>query len=127
MFGSFKGKSGGGFKKPFKKDFGGPKELHDATCAKCNKMCQVPFKPNGRKPIFCSDCFVRDENPEGGSPYEKRSFEKRPYFKEEREERRAPYANDRSTDRGMSEIATELKAVNAKLGLILKALTEDQE
>lgn len=28
-----------------------------AQCAKCGKSCQVPFRPNGKKPVFCNDCF----------------------------------------------------------------------
>ncbi len=32
-------------------------EMFDAVCAKCGANCQVPFKPNGRKEVFCSKCF----------------------------------------------------------------------
>ena len=32
-------------------------EMHEATCSKCGKQCQVPFKPTGSKPVFCSECF----------------------------------------------------------------------
>ncbi len=32
-------------------------EMHDATCGKCGKPCQVPFKPFGDKPVFCRNCF----------------------------------------------------------------------
>ena len=35
----------------------GPREMHPATCASCGKDCQVPFKPSGEKPVYCSDCF----------------------------------------------------------------------
>lgn len=31
--------------------------MFDAICAKCGANCQVPFKPNGRKEVFCSKCF----------------------------------------------------------------------
>lgn len=31
--------------------------MHKATCAECGKHCRVPFKPNGSRPIYCSDCF----------------------------------------------------------------------
>lgn len=31
--------------------------MFDAICAKCGAACQVPFKPNGRKEVFCSKCF----------------------------------------------------------------------
>lgn len=28
-----------------------------ATCAKCGASCEVPFRPTGEKPVYCSDCF----------------------------------------------------------------------
>ena len=46
-----------------KKSFGGrdsrPK-MHDATCNKCGKRCQVPFRPTGERPVYCSDCFEKE-------------------------------------------------------------------
>jgi CxxC-x17-CxxC domain-containing protein len=38
--------------------------MHSATCDKCGKRCEVPFKPSGSKPIYCSNCFEKDS---GGS------------------------------------------------------------
>src|SRR3989338_3713260 len=38
-----------------------PVEMHNAICSKCEKKCQVPFKPTGSKPVFCSDCFGQGE------------------------------------------------------------------
>lgn len=35
-------------------------EMHDVTCDKCGKECQVPFRPTGDKPVLCSDCFRKD-------------------------------------------------------------------
>jgi CxxC-x17-CxxC domain-containing protein len=39
--------------------FGGrnPKQMHPATCARCNEMTEVPFVPRGDRPVYCSDCF----------------------------------------------------------------------
>ena len=34
-----------------------PREMHDATCARCGKETQVPFRPTGARPVYCSDCF----------------------------------------------------------------------
>lgn len=31
--------------------------LHAAVCAECGKSCEVPFKPSGDRPIYCSNCF----------------------------------------------------------------------
>lgn len=38
-----------------------PTELHQATCNECGKMCEVPFRPNGKKPVYCRDCFRRED------------------------------------------------------------------
>ena len=42
-----------------------PLEMHDATCDKCGKECQVPFRPSGEKPVLCSDCFRQSEGSSG--------------------------------------------------------------
>jgi CxxC-x17-CxxC domain-containing protein len=47
----------------FGRDERRPLEMHEVTCSKCGKQCEVPFKPTGDKPVFCSDCF----RTEGGS------------------------------------------------------------
>ncbi|MFA5072110.1 MAG: CxxC-x17-CxxC domain-containing protein [Candidatus Pacearchaeota archaeon] len=47
-------------------------EMHEAICSDCGKRCEVPFKPTGDKPIYCSQCFTnhggasRSERPERG-------------------------------------------------------------
>lgn len=33
------------------------REMHPATCAECGKETQVPFRPSGDRPVYCSDCF----------------------------------------------------------------------
>ena len=38
-----------------------PTEMHDVTCDKCGKECQVPFRPTGDKPVLCSDCFSKTD------------------------------------------------------------------
>ena len=40
-----------------------PLEMHDVICAKCGKDCQVPFRPTSDKPVFCSDCFKKNDSP----------------------------------------------------------------
>ncbi|PIZ52439.1 hypothetical protein COY27_00395 [Candidatus Woesearchaeota archaeon CG_4_10_14_0_2_um_filter_33_13] len=37
-------------------------EMHEVICDKCHKTCEVPFKPTSNKPIYCSDCFRKDDN-----------------------------------------------------------------
>lgn len=31
--------------------------MHKATCADCGNRCEVPFRPTGDKPVYCSNCF----------------------------------------------------------------------
>ncbi len=67
------------------------------TCSKCGKVCEVPFRPNGRKPVLCHDCF----RAEGGG-------------------QNRPGVPERLPDpRPMINLLT---AVNAKLDRILKIL-----
>ncbi|MBI4868432.1 MAG: zinc-ribbon domain containing protein [Candidatus Wallbacteria bacterium] len=35
----------------------GPRQMHDVTCDKCGKQTRVPFRPTGRKPVYCKECF----------------------------------------------------------------------
>lgn len=31
--------------------------MYSATCAECGAETQVPFKPRGDRPVYCSKCF----------------------------------------------------------------------
>ncbi|OGF25075.1 hypothetical protein A2303_05635 [Candidatus Falkowbacteria bacterium RIFOXYB2_FULL_47_14] len=41
-------------------------QMHDAICAECGRQCEVPFRPSGDKPVYCSDCFGKKDNSGGG-------------------------------------------------------------
>lgn len=58
------GGRGGGFGR-------GPREMFKATCANCGKECEVPFRPSGDKPVYCSDCFEKM-----GNRGERRSYDR---------------------------------------------------
>ena len=47
-------------RREFRKDV----EMHTAICDRCGNKCEVPFKPRGNKPVYCSDCFRKGENVE---------------------------------------------------------------
>lgn len=49
-------REGGGFGGG-RSSFGAPREMHNVTCSACGVATQVPFKPNGAKPVYCRDCF----------------------------------------------------------------------
>ena len=39
------------------RSFGGPREMHKVTCAECGKETEVPFEPDGTRPVYCQECF----------------------------------------------------------------------
>jgi CxxC-x17-CxxC domain-containing protein len=41
---------GGGYGRP-------QRQLYDAVCSACGIQTQVPFQPNGSKPVYCRECF----------------------------------------------------------------------
>jgi len=86
------------------RDNRGPAEMHDATCSKCGKACQVPFRPTGSKPVFCSDCFRQTE----GGRDNGRDF--------------APRSQSNSASSGISQ--EQFKQINVKLDKILSVLQE---
>ena len=96
----------------------GQKTMHSATCASCNDDCKVPFKPNGRKPVLCSDCFEKESG--GPSRGGDRGGDRR-------NDRRGTFDKPayRSTPReGNGEVMKQLKILNEKMDEILEALTD---
>ena len=57
--GRFGGGGHGGGRRP-------PMQMHQTTCSECRKSCEVPFRPSGDKPVFCSDCFKGKNNDSRG-------------------------------------------------------------
>ncbi len=51
---------GGGFNS-------GPREMHPVVCAECGIDTEVPFRPRGDRPVYCSDCFSKQRSGGGGS------------------------------------------------------------
>jgi CxxC-x17-CxxC domain-containing protein len=42
--------------------------MFKAVCAKCGKECEVPFRPTEGRPIYCSECFGKQEDRNTGRP-----------------------------------------------------------
>ena len=64
------------------RDSGRPLIMHKAICSECGKECELPFKPTGDKPVFCSNCFRNkaNSNRSSGRDSKKSNFqEKRMY------------------------------------------------
>ena len=106
------GRSGGGrFRgRDFDRRDSGPREMHKAVCDECGKNCEVPFRPSGDKPIFCSDCF---EKKNGG--------------REKRSDRRGGGSNFAKGDNTNKQLLEQVTALNTKLAKILEILKPDLE
>ncbi len=69
------------------------KQMFDATCDECGDKCQVPFRPSGDKPVYCSNCFGEKKN-----------------------------SNPRNNESVQPQFKEQLEALNAKLDKILGIL-----
>lgn len=38
------------------------REMHEVVCAACGATTQVPFRPSGDRPVYCRDCFAKNNN-----------------------------------------------------------------
>jgi len=36
--------------------------MHSAVCSECGEDCEIPFKPTGNRPVFCSNCFSKQNS-----------------------------------------------------------------
>lgn len=104
-------------------------ELFKATCSACHKSCEVPFRPSGDKPVFCSACFNKKERNEergGGRDYGSRSDSRteRPEYAQPRRE----YASKREEtprivrDSGLEDVKRQLATIESRLNRILDLL-----
>lgn len=138
-----RGSRGGGFrggnrdggaafqKKSWGADRGGDREkpMFKATCSKCGKSCEVPFRPTGEKPVYCRDCFNANRDPNdsrGGSRPDfnrsapRRDFGDKPNFRSDsRPDPRLSLAND--------DIKKQLSDISFKLDRLLSAIEKGTE
>jgi CxxC-x17-CxxC domain-containing protein len=133
----------GNFNRPFNRDSrssgGGrsfdrgsrDREMHQATCSNCGKDCQVPFKPNGSKPVFCSDCFEknggeqrRSNDRDYAAPRRSNFEDRRPSFNENRSyDRPQNFDRPREDARPQQNNNDQFAALNSKLDRIITLLT----
>jgi CxxC-x17-CxxC domain-containing protein len=34
-------------------------KTHKAVCTDCGKECEVPFKPDPSRPVYCRECYTK--------------------------------------------------------------------
>ena len=129
----FGDKRGGGFNKGgFRPSFGGgksfgggrpPLEMFSATCASCGKVCEVPFKPNGKKPVYCKECFAANGGPEpreGGNDRNERFAPRRDFDRS-----RPAFRSDARPEggAGLGELKRTIEAMNSKLDKLVSLIS----
>ncbi|MEZ7820686.1 MAG: hypothetical protein QMB51_00080, partial [Patescibacteria group bacterium] len=45
----------------------GEREMFDSVCSECGKNCKLPFEPKTDKPVYCSECFEKVSEANGGN------------------------------------------------------------
>ena len=96
-----------GFSAPARPRFGDERrqevvQKFDAVCSACGKACQVPFRPNGKKPVYCKDCF---DTPRHGTTNNK-SFS----------------SNESSGGKSIADLTRQIAAMNEKIDAMLEIL-----
>lgn len=106
------------------RDFG-PREMFSATCAECGKPCEVPFRPNGEKPVYCNVCFGKNKpNQSGvGQNFSRNDFKPTP---------QAPGGQSfggtvKIDGAQMGEIRDQLQNLNAKIEKLIAAINPKAE
>ncbi len=112
------------FKKPFTKngpgrrDFADSKERFRAECSSCHKACEVPFRPNGKKPVFCSNCFTPDTSRTTRDSYQKPEYPSPRAF--------APTARPEQ-DRRIDDIKRQLAVLEGKIDLLIQSFEASKQ
>ena len=78
-------------------------ETHKTTCDGCHAPCEVPFKPNGKKPVYCRNCYKGKETTT--------SFTGQPFS------RPTEYKED-----GSSDMKKQFSILNTKLDRLISAI-----
>lgn len=113
------GNRGGGFSRPGSGGDFRPTEMHQAVCSKCGRTCEVPFRPNGKKPVYCKECFestTRDTPPQN---FERRGFNTPPPSRPQNNEER-PFQPIRDTR--IDDLKRQADAMQSKLDRILQIM-----
>lgn len=113
----------------FKRDRGGfndrPKrdaEMFKAICTTCGKSCEVPFRPDGTKPVLCRDCYMQKSmtgtnsttNRDRFTPNELRGRKPEPTYNAPSREAKVPAE--------FQTLVTQLAAVEKKVNQILELI-----
>lgn len=108
----------GNFKRGDGKRFNGSREggfgrrdrvMHQTVCDQCGKPCEVPFRPTGDKPVYCSSCFEGKRKTRGaGDRFSKNKF--------------SGQKTDFGSKGNNDELKKQLVILNGKMDQLIKAV-----
>ena len=82
-------------------------EPHKTTCDSCHAMCEVPFKPNGKKPVYCRNCYKGKETTT--------SFTGQPFTR---------FTDPVRTETGAPDLQKQFSILNTKIDRLIVAIEE---
>ena len=94
------------------RDFNKRPEMHKATCANCGKTCEVPFRPNGEKPVYCNDCFGSKREGGASQNFSKKDFAPREQYAPRQE----------GGDRRIDDLKKQIDGLHTKLDRVLEMM-----
>ena len=99
--------------------------LYAATCTTCGKSCEVPFRPDGKKPVLCRDCFAaKNESPTNSTNPRDRFT---PNEMLGRKPDRPAYNTPAPQTADYSKLAKQLTVVEEKLNQILTLIQASEK
>ncbi len=98
-----------------------PAQMFTATCAQCRKTCEVPFRPNGEKPVFCRDCFSEKRGAHSGGDFTRRE-QSREFPHHDRDRAPAAAFDRKPADTRLDELKRQVDTVNHKLDSLTRMI-----
>ncbi len=99
-------------------------ELFPAVCSECKKNCEVPFRPSRDKPVYCRDCFRRqDQAPRRNFSGSDRSGGD--FRRDDRPQREyKPEYPRAQSDGGIDALKRQIAALELKVNRILEIVSQ---
>lgn len=106
------------------------REFFPAVCFECKKNCEIPFRPTGDKPVYCSDCFEKQGHSSGGnfnpSAQAGRGDRQTGDFQRDshREREYQPENTRTQNDGGIDALKRQLSTLESKVNRILEIVSQ---
>ncbi|MBA0908882.1 MAG: hypothetical protein CK527_06120 [Nitrosarchaeum sp.] len=74
-------------------------EMHTVTCYDCGNECKIPFEPKFNRPVYCSECFQKNNPRESRDKYSKDDRPSRDKYSKDDRPSRDKYSKDDSSSK----------------------------